>query len=189
MNSAADELMARATAPVEPTPQATHQADTDADTDTPAMSSPLALQLTPLAAHAHATARAKALADERNVILDLDGDAATGVSKLSELNIVERANVAIDHMGIQASNKPAQFAFVAAHKLEHSGIRYRMADKASADWLRRPDMRIAFAEAFGGDGWLKDQTYAVIAEYADVNFNPADADRLHATATLNAIPD
>jgi hypothetical protein len=188
MNGAADELMASSTTPVEHLAQVSSQAAAATATAPGAAHPPAPAPALPTA-QAHATAQAKALADERNIILDLDGEAAVGVAKLSEQELVERANVAIDRMGIQAGDKPTQFAFAAAYKLEHGGIRYRMVDKASADWLRRPDIRVAFAEAYGGDGRLKDRTYAVIAEFADVAFNPVDPDGLRATARLNAIPE
>jgi hypothetical protein len=139
------------------------------------------------AAPRYAAARAKAVADERNVILDLSGDAAKDTAKLSEKELVDRANVAVDRMGLQAADKPDAFAFIAASKLEHGGIRYRMADKACADWLRRQDVREAFTAEFGGDGQLKDKSYAVIAEFADVGFNPADTDELNAVARVNGL--
>jgi hypothetical protein len=186
MNNAADELLARST---DPATSASPTAQEPGPAAAPATSPSPAAPLTPVTAQAHATARAKAQADERNIILDLDGEAVTGVAKLSEQELVERANVAIDRMSIQAGDKPEQFAFAAAFKLEHGGIRYRMADKASADWLRKPDVRVAFAAAFGGDGRLKDRTYSVIAEFADIAFDPTSADGLKAVARLNAIPD
>jgi hypothetical protein len=134
-----------------------------------------------------AAARAKAMADERNVIVDLSGDAATEAAKLSEKELVDRANMAVDRMGLQATDKPEAFAFIAASKLEHGGVRYRMADKACADWIRRHDVREAFTTEYGGDGRLKDKTYAVISEFADVGFDPTDAAELTAIARLNGL--
>jgi hypothetical protein len=135
-----------------------------------------------------AEARAKALADERNVILDIENDAAEGVAALSEQDLVNRATAAIDRMGIQAGDKPEGFAFVAATKLAHGGICYRMTDRASADWLKKPDVRVAFADKFGGGGHLKDKAYPVIVEYASTEFDPTNVSGLDAVARLNGIP-
>jgi hypothetical protein len=135
-----------------------------------------------------AEARAKALADERNVILDIDNDATESVAALSEQDLVNRATAAIDQMGILAGDKPDGFAFVAATKLAHGGIRYRMTDRVSADWLKKPDVRVAFAGAFGGGGHLKDKAYAVIIEYASTQFDPTNVSGLDAVARLNGIP-
>jgi hypothetical protein len=135
-----------------------------------------------------AAARAKAMADERNIILDIDNDATEAVARLSEQELVDRATVAIERMGIEASDKPESFAFVAASKLAHGGIRYRMADRDSAEWIKKPDVRVAFAAAFGGGGGLKDKTYTVIAEYASTQFDPTNVSGLDAVARLNGIP-
>jgi hypothetical protein len=77
---------------------------------------------------------------------------------------------------------------VAASKLAHGGIRYRMADRDSAEWIKKPDVRVAFAAAFGGGGGLKDKMYTVIAEYASTQFNPSNVSGLEAVARLNGIP-
>jgi hypothetical protein len=135
-----------------------------------------------------AEARAKALADERNVILDIDNEATESVAALSEQDLVNRATAAIDRIGILAGDKPDGFAFVAATKLAHGGIRYRMTDRTSADWLKKPDVRVAFADAFGGGGHLKDKAYAVIIEYASTEFDPTNVSGLEAVARLNGIP-
>jgi hypothetical protein len=135
-----------------------------------------------------AAARAKAMADERNIILDIDNDATEAVAKLSEQELVDRATSAIERMGIEASDKPETFAFVAASKLAHGGIRYRLADRASTEWIKKPDVRVAFAAAFGGGGGLKDKTYTVIAEYASTQFDPTNVSGLDAVARLNGIP-
>jgi hypothetical protein len=135
-----------------------------------------------------AAARAKALADERNIILDIDGDQTEAVAKLSEQELVDRATSAIERMGTQAGDRPETFAFVAASKLAHGGIRYRMADRASTEWIKKPDVRVAFAAAFGGGGGLKDKTYTVITEYASTQFDPSNVSGLDAVARLNGIP-
>jgi hypothetical protein len=135
-----------------------------------------------------AEARAKALADECNVILDIDNDATESVAALSEQDLVNRATAAIDRVGIQAGDKPEGFAFVAATKLAHGSIRYRMTDRASADWLKKPDVRVVFADTFGGGGHLRDKAYAVIIEYASTEFDPTNVSGLEAVARLNGIP-
>jgi hypothetical protein len=104
------------------------------------------------------------MADEHNIIDDLSGEAATETAKLSK-ELVDRANMAIDCMGLQATNKPEVFAFITASKLKNGDVQYRMAHKVCADWIRCHNVREAFTTGYSGNRQLKNKTYAVISEF------------------------
>jgi hypothetical protein len=72
----------------------------------------------------HTGAASKATADKLLILVDLKGEAATEATKLSEKELVLRANVAVDQMGIGAADKPTEYIFTGAKKLREGGILY-----------------------------------------------------------------
>jgi hypothetical protein len=96
-------------------------------------------------------------AAERNVVFDLTTPAAADARDLTEDELVQRANLAIDKMGSTAAEKPNEMIFVAATKLAHGGIRYRMHNAACAAWIKTPQVKEPFLKQFfDGAGSLKD---------------------------------
>jgi hypothetical protein len=135
-----------------------------------------------------AAARAKADADERNVLIDLTGAPAEEAKKQTEKDLVMRANGAIDAMGLLSEDRPDDnFAFRAARKLEHGGVWFLMHSAAWASWLRKPDVRLAFLDKFGGSGDIKERRYQVIGEYAPTTFNLSAEGGLAALARINGL--
>jgi hypothetical protein len=142
------------------------------------------------AAPHHAEARAKAALDASYIILDLSGEGATTAAKQSEKELLQRAQVAIEAMGLRAADKPKPEIFRAVRKLEHGGIRLQMVDGECAAWLRQVDVRKEFLDAFQGGGAFKDRSYNVILEYVPTTFNTnlLDDER-HALERINGIPE
>ena len=73
-----------------------------------------------------------------------------GLAKLTEVELVAKANTAFDLMDGEKDSAPAVFRFVGARKLPRGGVILDLNSIEAAAWLRRASARDAFIEKFGG---------------------------------------
>jgi hypothetical protein len=129
-------------------------------------------------------------AAERNVVFDLSVNAAADAKDLNEDVLVQRANLAVDQMGSTATVKPRETIFVAATKLAHGGIRYRMHDAACASWIKSPQVKELFLKHFfGGAGVLKERHFAVIVEFVSIRFDVENPEELRELERMNGLEE
>ncbi|KAF8231878.1 hypothetical protein L208DRAFT_1274819 [Tricholoma matsutake] len=97
-----------------------------------------------------------------------------GVVELTEKQLVEKANVALDLMGLQAEDKPDGTRFVGATKLRGAagGAMYEMNSEEVVDWLKEGDVMKAFIAKMGSTADYKAQTYEVVMDWVPVTFDP-----------------
>ena len=97
-----------------------------------------------------------------------------GVVELTEKQLVEKANVALDLMGLQAEDKPDGTIFVGATKLRGAagGAMYEMNLEEAVEWLKEGDMMKVFITKMGSTADHKAQTYEVVVDWVLVMFNP-----------------
>lgn len=65
----------------------------------------------------------------------------TVANGLTDRELVEKANLALDGMGLMASDKLTGTKFVAAKKLRNGGMVLKMDSELAADWLKKKDVR------------------------------------------------
>jgi hypothetical protein len=115
---------------------------------------------------------ASAQAAERNLIFNLSAVAAGLAKSMTEAQLVDKANVAVDQLGELTTTCPVEKVFASAKVLERGGIRYLTTNTAAADWIRRPDIKRGFlAMFFEGEGTLTNRTYPTIVKFVPVHFN------------------
>ena len=113
----------------------------------------------------HQATMAKGTLQRRQILLDGIEGVKTAANSLTERELVEKANLVLEGMGIMASDKPMGMKFVTAKKLRNGGVVLEMDSEAAANWLRRKDVRSRFAESFGGSAQIKDRTFQVVVQY------------------------
>jgi hypothetical protein len=129
---------------------------------------------------------ASSQAADRNLIFDLSAVAAGQAKSMTEAQLVEKANVAVDQLGELAAERPEDHIFASAKILERGGIRYLASSAAAADWIRRPEIKRPFlAEFFGGEGTLTKRNYQTIVEFVPVHFNAGNPEALRDLERVN----
>lgn len=131
----------------------------------------------------HAVAIARGEMQKRRVRLvkaaGLEGD---GMAELTEKQLVEKANVALDLMGLQAEDKPEGTRFVGVSKLNGAGgVMYEMDSEEAAEWLKDGDVMKAFIAKMGSTADYKAQTYEVVVDWVPTMFD------MNQTGVLEAV--
>jgi len=93
----------------------------------------------------HQATMMKGALQMRQILLDGIEGVRTATEGLSERELVEKANLALDGMGIMVLGKPAGTKFIAAKNLRNGGVVFEMDSEAAANWLKKKDMRGVFA--------------------------------------------
>jgi len=89
-----------------------------------------------------------------------------GVAELTEKQLVEKANVALDLMGLQAEDKPEGTRFVGVSKLNGmGGMMYEMDTEEAAEWLKGGNVMKAFIAKMGSMMDYRAQTYKVVVDW------------------------
>ena len=93
----------------------------------------------------------------------LEGD---GIAELTEKQLVKKANVALDLMGLQAEDKPEGTRFVGVSKLNGAGgVMYEMDSEEVAEWLKGGDVMKAFIAKMGSTADYRAQMYEVVVDW------------------------
>lgn len=126
------------------------------------------IQVTPQ--HEEVIARTQSR-DKQVLIDDIGEGVATG--DMTERELVAKANMTVELMGIEAADKPTgEKLFVGAKKLARGGILYLMESVEAAKWMRREDVKKAFENKYGGQVQIRDRGYNIILEYVPISFQP-----------------
>jgi hypothetical protein len=113
----------------------------------------------------------------RNLIFDLSAVAAEQAKSMTEAQLVERANVAVDQLGELAATCPVDKVFASAKVLKRGGIRYLMTNTLATEWIQRADVKREFLTSFfEGEGTLTQRLYPTIVEFVPVYFNAGNPD-------------
>ncbi|KAF8227499.1 hypothetical protein L208DRAFT_1379717 [Tricholoma matsutake] len=99
----------------------------------------------------------------------LEGD---GMAELTEKQLVEKANVALDLMGLQAEDKPEGTWFMGVSKLNGvGGVMYEMDSEEAAEWLKGGEVMKAFIAKMGSTADYRAQTYEVVVDWVLTTLN------------------
>ena len=105
---------------------------------------------------------------------------------LTERELVEKAKIARDLMGIQGLDSP-KVEFLSARALKNGGILYELNSAGAAEWLAKLDVRKAFIDKFGTGAKVKDRTYSVFLEFIPVTLGDSPAENLGLVESRNGL--
>jgi hypothetical protein len=92
--------------------------------------------------------------------------------KLTEKELVEKANITLTLMGQQAADAPADTHFVGAKKLRNGNVLYQLSSKISADWMKKKDVQTAFSNFYGGTTNVCTKLLYTLVKFVPVTFDP-----------------
>jgi hypothetical protein len=135
--------------------------------------------------HASPTLLARADARDRQILITTAG--STSLSDMSEKELVAKANMTINLMGMASADRPdpEHDMFVSAQKLQRGDILYVIRTGQGAAWLRRVGVREAFISNFGSPVLIQKRVHRLVIENVPVSFNPT---MLEILAIQNDIP-
>jgi len=91
---------------------------------------------------------------------------ADGMAELTEKQLVEKANMALDLMGLQAEDKPEGTQFMGVSKLNGmGGVMYEIDMEEVAEWLKGGDVMKAFIAKVGSTTDYMAQMYEVVVDW------------------------
>lgn len=136
--------------------------------------------------HAASIARGDLLS--RQILIDkAPGVTTNGLADLTEKQLVEKATITLDLMGIEASDAPEEVKFVCAQILRGGAVLYQLSSPAAAEWLRKEDVMKAFLVKLGGTSIYKNRLMNTVVEYIPTSFDPTSLGALEALEESNGL--
>ena len=129
---------------------------------------------------AHLTVITRGEANDKQMLLQKDPTITDGsLDRLTEKELVVKANTTIDLMGMEAEDRPDDTKFVGAKRMRNSNILYQLNKREAANWLKRPDVQKAFTTHYGGMSNIRNRLFYTLVEFVPTTFE-AGADYAHA---------
>jgi hypothetical protein len=95
-----------------------------------------------------------------------------GLTNLTEVELVVKANTACDLMDVEKEWAPEVLCFVGAKKLTRGGILFDLNSAEVALWLWRTNVRDTFMEKFSRMSCMRDIECKVLGEFIPIDFEP-----------------
>ena len=111
------------------------------------------------------------LQDRQVVIRKAPGAEGDQLATLTERELVEKATVALELMGIAAADRPEGMKFLGARRTQTGAVIYTLDATASANYMRRNDVMKSFMDHFGGTSALHVRAHQVVVEHVPVTFD------------------
>ncbi len=119
----------------------------------------------------------KVEARQKLVFIDLlDTPERDAIRKLPEEDLVKKANVALQLMGIMAADRPEGTCFRAARKTRNGGIIFELNSVESADWLKIPEVCARFTIDFDAGASVKGTSYPCLVKFVPIAYRIDDRD-------------
>jgi Zinc knuckle len=165
---------------------ATNQEQSDTDS-TPTFASIVRTTTQIPSEHAAPIAKGNTL-DKQIVVRRLPDTQDDPLVNLSEKELVEKATLALDLMGIQAADKPNGMAFVGARRTQSGTIIYTLNSTQAANYLKSKEVMRAFMAQFGGTSTGSSRTYQVVAEHVPTSFDPNEQTAIEKVEQASSLP-
>ena len=122
----------------------------------------------------HATAVARAELQKRKIrLIKASGIVEVGMDLLTEKQLVEKANMAIELMEVADEGKPYEVKVVGVSKDRGAGaggVSFKLNSVEVAGWLKNKDMMSEFLSKMGSTADFKEQVYEVVMDWVPVMF-------------------
>jgi len=117
----------------------------------------------------HAEEVTRGVMMERRMIVG--GKDEKELAKLTEKELVAKANMALSLMSSQDFGAPEGITFLGAEVLRSRAIAYHLNTTEAATWIQQPDIRKRFVDHFGSTSAAHSTLLHCVAEYVPVTFD------------------
>ena len=136
----------------------------------------------------HATTLAQGDACSCQVLVDkAPGAGASGLEKLSENELVEKAKLAYGQLVQMNGEAETQINFVGARKLRNGGVIYELGSVEAVQWIKSQTNMTNFLQVFSATSVIKQRAYSIIVEYISLTFEPTNRDQLAEIEKVNSL--
>ena len=126
---------------------------------------------------------------DRQVVVRKAHDAESDqLASLTERELVQKVTIALELMGIAASNRPTGMKFIGVRRTQSGTVIYTLDATASADYLCQDDVMRAFMDHFRGTSALHARAYQVVVEHVPVTFDVTSTDALRRAEEASGLP-
>ena len=132
----------------------------------------------------HAEVLAQSEAQSHQVIIKNDSN---NLHDLTEKELVTKANLPIENMGLIADNLPINFTFLSARKLRGSKVSYEINTQENAKWLRKTENQQLFLQYYDGSATIVQKTYKTVVEFVPITFAEQDGSALWDVETMSGL--
>ncbi|TFY64985.1 hypothetical protein EVJ58_g2264 [Rhodofomes roseus] len=122
----------------------------------------------------HAPTIARQERNARQVLVDVKSRADAEGNPLTEQELVEKANRALELMTKDPATFPEGERFVAVSKLKEGGLLYETSNASMAKWLLKTDNMTAFTKGFGYEAVIRERGYLVFFRNVPAYFQPSE---------------
>jgi hypothetical protein len=137
----------------------------------------------------HAASIVKGDVFDRQIIVARDPSAQGDVlAMLTEKELVEKAKITLDLMGMAAADRPDDLAFVGVRRTQAGSILYQLNSAEAAKYMRNADVMREFLNHFGAMSVMRARTFQVIVEYMPVTFALAELFALGNVEEASSLP-
>jgi hypothetical protein len=121
----------------------------------------------------------------RQILIEETGD---GLATLTERQLVEKSNMAIELMGTEEPElEGGGKVFIAAQKLQRGRILYVTRSAEAAETIRKPNVKEKFMAKFCGTAHIKDRGFSLVEEFVLTHFSPDRPDSIKAVEADNGM--
>ena len=121
----------------------------------------------------------------KQILVDIFDGEGTNAMGNSLAELVGKANEAIGK--IEDANKPKDIKVLAASKGRRQTILLTLDSKEAAQWIREPDIEIAFTSAFAEGSHIRERSYNVIVPRVPITFDPKNEVHLREVEEANGL--
>jgi len=120
----------------------------------------------------HLTVITRGETNNKQILIQKDVNAnSNNLDSLTEKDLVVKANMALDLMGIEAANQPNNTKFIGAKKLQNSNVLYQLDTVEAAKWMKQPEVQKAFMEWYGDTSHIQNKLLYTVAEFVPTTPN------------------
>jgi hypothetical protein len=110
--------------------------------------------------------------NNKQILIQKDANAnSNNLDNLTEKDLVVKANMALNLMGIEAADQPKNTKFIGAKKLQNGNMLYQLDTVEVAKWMKQLEVQKAFMEQYGGTSHIQNKLFYTVAEFVPTTFD------------------
>ena len=125
--------------------------------------------------------------EQQLVIRKPRGGNRNPIEGLNEEELMKKAEIAMDTMGIAASDSPENTKFIGTRKLAGGDILLELSNSAAGKWIKQPDVLKSFNDNFSGTLTVVPRTFPIIMEFLPIFTDITNNTELRQIEAINSL--
>jgi hypothetical protein len=121
----------------------------------------------------------------KQILVDIYDTGPGNILRLSLAGIAGRANEVVS--ALKDAGKPKDAKILTAMKTRRNAVVLTVNSKETAEWLKDPDVEMAFTDAFSKDSHIRERTYELVVPRVPLTFDPKEDEHLREVEEANRL--